>query len=89
MVSARMTDDAGDVGIRRYFGGNRTSQIADGNDEVAAFYCDFSASAGGLEAFQKLQQRLFHDVFHELRPPPSGRQTAIGILQKKRKSCMR
>ncbi len=50
-------------------------------DEVAALAHDFDASASRLEDFQKLQQRLFHDVSHELRSPLSRLQAAIGVLQ--------
>ncbi|RFB75525.1 sensor histidine kinase [Methylovirgula sp. 4M-Z18] len=49
-------------------------------DEVAALAHDFDASAARLEEFQKSQQRLFHDVSHELRSPLSRLQAAIGVL---------
>ncbi|WP_417711069.1 HAMP domain-containing sensor histidine kinase [Roseibium aggregatum] len=50
-------------------------------DEVAALAHDFDASAERLEQMQKTQQRLFHDVSHELRSPLSRLQAAIGVLQ--------
>lgn len=50
-------------------------------DEVAALAYDFDASAERLEQLQKAQQRLFHDVSHELRSPLSRLQAAIGVLQ--------
>jgi hypothetical protein len=50
-------------------------------DEVAALAHDFDASAERLEQLQRAQQRLFHDVSHELRSPLSRLQAAIGVLQ--------
>ncbi|TPN20831.1 HAMP domain-containing histidine kinase [Mesorhizobium sp. B2-3-3] len=50
-------------------------------DEVAALAHDFDASAARLEELQRSQQRLFHDVSHELRSPLSRLQAAIGVLQ--------
>lgn len=50
-------------------------------DEVAALAHDFDASAGRLAELQRTQQRLFHDVSHELRSPLSRLQAAIGVLQ--------
>lgn len=50
-------------------------------DEVAALVHDFDSSAARLEQLHKAQQRLFHDVSHELRSPLSRLQAAIGVLQ--------
>ncbi|MBH0238382.1 HAMP domain-containing sensor histidine kinase [Methylobrevis albus] len=50
-------------------------------DEVAALAHDFDASATRLAELQRTQQRLFHDVSHELRSPLSRLQAAIGVLQ--------
>ena len=50
-------------------------------DEIADLVHDFDASAARLEELQKAQQRLFHDVSHELRSPLSRLQAAIGVLQ--------
>jgi two-component system, OmpR family, sensor kinase len=55
--------------------------IAGRRDEVAALAHDFNTSAARLEEFQNLQQRLFHDVSHELRSPLSRLQAAMGVLQ--------
>jgi two-component system, OmpR family, sensor kinase len=56
-------------------------EIAGRRDEVAALAHDFNTSAARLEEFQNLQQRLFHDVSHELRSPLSRLQAAMGVLQ--------
>ncbi|WEX91424.1 HAMP domain-containing histidine kinase (plasmid) [Sinorhizobium garamanticum] len=50
-------------------------------DEVAELAHDFDATAERLEQFHRTQQRLFHDVSHELRSPLSRLQAAIGVLQ--------
>ncbi|MBD9626353.1 HAMP domain-containing protein [Ensifer sp. ENS06] len=50
-------------------------------DEVAALAHDFDVSAARLEELQKVQQRLFHDVSHELRSPLSRLRAAIGVLE--------
>ncbi|WP_307424451.1 HAMP domain-containing sensor histidine kinase [Labrys monachus] len=50
-------------------------------DEVTALAHDFDASAAHLEELQGIQQRLFHDVSHELRSPLSRLQAAIGVLR--------
>lgn len=50
-------------------------------DEVAALAHDFDATAARLEALQAAQQRLFHDVSHELRSPLSRLRAAIGVLE--------
>ncbi len=55
--------------------------IAGRRDEVAALAHDFNTSAARLGEFQSLQQRLFHDVSHELRSPLSRLQAALGVLQ--------
>lgn len=50
-------------------------------DEVAGLAHDFDVSAARLQALQEVQQRLFHDVSHELRSPLSRLQAAIGVLR--------
>ncbi|WDZ80458.1 ATP-binding protein (plasmid) [Ensifer adhaerens] len=62
-----------DVRIGDRMGGRR--------DEVAALAHDFDVSAARLEEMQKVQQRLFHDVSHELRSPLSRLRAAIGVLE--------
>jgi hypothetical protein len=62
-----------DVRIGDKMGGRR--------DEVAALGHDFDVSAARLQALQEVQQRLFHDVSHELRSPLSRLQAAIGVLR--------
>lgn len=62
-----------DVRIGGRMGGRR--------DEVVALAHDFDTSAARLEELQKAQQRLFHDVSHELRSPLSRLSAAIGVLQ--------
>ncbi|RAX37787.1 sensor histidine kinase [Rhizobium tropici] len=51
-------------------------------DEIAALAHDFDITAARLQEFQDVQQRLFHDVSHELRSPLSRLQAAIGLLSK-------
>jgi two-component system OmpR family sensor kinase len=51
-------------------------------DELAALATDFDVTAARLQEFQDNQQRLFHDVSHELRSPLSRLQAGIGILRK-------
>ncbi|MDQ0512089.1 HAMP domain-containing sensor histidine kinase [Ancylobacter amanitiformis] len=50
-------------------------------DEVAALAHDFDTSAARLQDLQEIQQRLFHDVSHELRSPLSRLQAALGVLR--------
>lgn len=50
-------------------------------DEVAALAHDFDTSAARLQELQEIQQRLFHDVSHELRSPLSRLQAALGVLR--------
>ncbi|MFH1794156.1 MAG: HAMP domain-containing sensor histidine kinase [Pseudomonadota bacterium] len=57
------------------------ARIGGRKDEVAALAHDFDVSAERLEQLQSAQQRLFHDVSHELRSPLSRLQAAIGVLQ--------
>ncbi|MBW9064283.1 HAMP domain-containing histidine kinase [Rhizobium herbae] len=60
----------------------RISDRIDGRkDEVAELAHDFDTTAERLEQFHRTQQRLFHDVSHELRSPLSRLQAAIGVLQ--------
>lgn len=51
-------------------------------DEIAALAHDFDITAARLQEFQNIQQRLFHDISHELRSPLSRLQAAIGLLNK-------
>ncbi|ATN36943.1 two-component sensor histidine kinase (plasmid) [Rhizobium sp. ACO-34A] len=50
-------------------------------DEVAALARDFDVSATRLQELQEAQQRLFHDVSHELRSPLSRLQAVVGVLR--------
>jgi len=50
-------------------------------DEVSALAHDFDATAGRLQELQDAQQRLFHDVSHELRSPLSRLQAVVGVLR--------
>ena len=50
-------------------------------DEMASLVHDFDTSAARLETLQATQQRLFHDVSHELRSPLSRLQAALGVLR--------
>ncbi|WP_334184624.1 HAMP domain-containing sensor histidine kinase [Novosphingobium sp.] len=50
-------------------------------DEVTALAHDFDSSAERLQQLQQTQQRLFHDVSHELRSPLSRLQASLGILR--------
>ena len=50
-------------------------------DEIADLANDFDASAARLDDLRTSQQRLFHDISHELRSPLSRLQAAIGVLQ--------
>lgn len=51
------------------------------NDEIADVAKDFDAMAAQLEQLTQAQQRLLHDVSHELRSPLSRMQAAIGLLR--------
>jgi signal transduction histidine kinase len=50
-------------------------------DEVASLVNDFDTTAARLETLKATQQRLFHDVSHELRSPLSRLQAALGVLR--------
>jgi hypothetical protein len=50
-------------------------------DEITAVGHDFDIAAAKLDDFHLSQQRLFHDVSHELRSPLSRLQAAAGILK--------
>ncbi|ARQ12471.1 sensor histidine kinase protein (plasmid) [Rhizobium etli] len=56
-------------------------KMAGRKDEVTALAYDFDASAARLQELQDAQQRLFHDVSHELRSPLSRLQAAVGVLR--------
>ncbi len=51
-------------------------------DEIATLAMDFDRTAARLQDHRDTQQRLFHDVSHELRSPLSRMQAAAGILRK-------
>lgn len=51
-------------------------------DEVADLGRDFDRMAGQLQAQIESQQRLLHDVSHELRSPLARLQAAIGIARR-------
>ncbi|MBB3351496.1 hypothetical protein FHT70_001413 [Rhizobium sp. BK049] len=56
-------------------------KMAGRKDEVTALAYDFDSSAARLQELQDAQQRLFHDVSHELRSPLSRLQAAVGVLR--------
>ncbi|QWW66199.1 ATP-binding protein [Rhizobium sp. WYJ-E13] len=56
-------------------------QMAGRRDEVTALAHDFDSTAARLQELQDAQQRLFHDVSHELRSPLSRLQAAVGVLR--------
>lgn len=56
-------------------------KMAGRKDEVTALAHDFDASAARLQELHTTQQRLFHDVSHELRSPLSRLQAAVGVLR--------
>lgn len=62
-----------DVRIGNKMGGRK--------DEVTALAHDFDATAARLQELQEAQQRLFHDVSHELRSPLSRLQAVVGVLR--------
>jgi two-component system OmpR family sensor kinase len=49
-------------------------------DEIADLGRDFDHMAGQLQSLVNAQQRLLHDVSHELRSPLARLQVAIGLL---------
>ncbi|MCF1461789.1 HAMP domain-containing protein [Agrobacterium vitis] len=53
-----------------------------GQDEITALAMDFDVTAARLQELQEAQQRLFHDVSHELRSPLSRLQAVLGMLDK-------
>jgi two-component system OmpR family sensor kinase len=50
-------------------------------DEIADLGHDFDHMAGQLQSLVNAQQRLLHDVSHELRSPLARLQVAIGLLR--------
>lgn len=56
-------------------------RMAGRKDEVTALAHDFDTTATRLQELQDAQQRLFHDVSHELRSPLSRLQAAVGVLR--------
>lgn len=56
-------------------------QMAGRRDEVTALAHDFDSTATRLQELQDAQQRLFHDVSHELRSPLSRLQAVVGVLR--------
>jgi len=65
----------GDFRIRigKKFGGRQ--------DEISNLGLHFDSTAAKLQALQDVQQRLYHDVSHELRSPLSRIQFAIGVVR--------
>lgn len=57
------------------------NKMAGRKDEVTALAHDFDSTAARLEELQEAQQRLFHDVSHELRSPLSRLQAVVGVLR--------
>ena len=58
------------------------NKLAWRKDEIAGLSKDFDRTAERLQEHQDAQQRLFHDVSHELRSPLSRLQAVTGILRK-------
>lgn len=56
-------------------------KMAGRRDEVTALAHDFDSTAARLQELQDAQQRLFHDVSHELRSPLSRLQAVVGVLR--------
>ncbi|QKK26198.1 HAMP domain-containing sensor histidine kinase [Rhizobium hidalgonense] len=56
-------------------------KMAGRRDEVTALAHDFDSTAARLQELHDAQQRLFHDVSHELRSPLSRLQAAVGVLR--------
>ncbi|UVC15284.1 HAMP domain-containing sensor histidine kinase [Mesorhizobium onobrychidis] len=56
-------------------------KMAGRKDEVTALAHDFDSTAARLQELQDAQQRLFHDVSHELRSPLSRLQAVVGVLR--------
>lgn len=56
-------------------------RMAGRKDEVTALAHDFDVTAARLQELQDAQQRLFHDVSHELRSPLSRLQAVVGVLR--------
>ena len=56
-------------------------RIGNRRDDIADLGRDFDHMAGQLQALMNAQQRLLHDVSHELRSPLARMQIAIGLLQ--------
>ncbi|MCM5553355.1 HAMP domain-containing sensor histidine kinase [Pleomorphomonas sp. NRK KF1] len=50
-------------------------------DEITTLAHDFDSTAARLQELQDAQQRLFHDVSHELRSPLSRLQAVVGVLR--------
>jgi two-component system OmpR family sensor kinase len=50
-------------------------------DEIADLGRDFDHMAGQLQSLVNAQQRLLHDVSHELRSPLARLQVAVGLLR--------
>jgi two-component system, OmpR family, sensor kinase len=56
-------------------------RIGGRRDEIADLGRDFDHMAGQLQSLVNAQQRLLHDVSHELRSPLARLQVAIGLLR--------
>ena len=67
---------------RGHFSTRISDKLARSTDEIAALAGDFDTTAERLQMHQDAQQRLFHDVSHELRSPLSRLQAVAGILRK-------
>lgn len=72
-------------GLSALAGGDFSVRIGDEmkgrTDEIAALAHDFDTSAERLDELREAQQRLLHDVSHELRSPLSRIRAAIGVLE--------
>ncbi|MGR8934495.1 MAG: ATP-binding protein [Gammaproteobacteria bacterium] len=51
------------------------------HDELADLGCDFDHMAAQIGSLVTAQQRLLHDVSHELRSPLARLQAAVGLMQ--------
>jgi two-component system, OmpR family, sensor kinase len=72
-------------GLSALAGGDFSVRIGDDmkgrKDEIAALAHDFDTSAERLDELRQAQERLLHDVSHELRSPLSRIRAAIGVLE--------
>lgn len=58
------------------------SRLGERSDEIGRLATTFDNAATQLELLNQTQQRLFHDVSHEIRSPLARLQAATGVLRK-------